>query len=1058
MKEKFFPLRIALYVCVSLLVLTTICALDDAFHILDCITHTLSILFADICPNIQLMIPDNYSSFDILLSQISNTFIVLSLTAVLSTNVGYVYWIDIKDHKLVEPLFSCFIAIMTYLLTDLCFSVIVYLLNKPDSLFLSFLVSIILLIWLSYKMISVYFGRNRMKQKLLLTYLQDKWTVDLAVLCKNNSSSTEAYRDNLRRVYPTGEILPKFDRFCTRWFKLLDTKKEKLAAQSKEKLLTYENAIYENTIRALSENNKQIMDENIRLIAPMDRKKTVLRLLSEIDTQNPCYAADLLYSLYTTGNYSPNTEDLTIYAQTLTERLLHEKTDSESLFHMAMLLGSLNDGNNFMEELNTLCKEAAQYNDDELEKQIRSRIIPLYSQHFNPGCYKFIDKLYHAYVQKDSITFHYYLNLIEWIRSKLEQTINTTSSALRTKTSAFQLAIRTVDFLDENEAALINKMLSDKSCDTFLTELDKKLLTEKIVFMNIYILVNVEPSSENSTESIAEKQNNYEILKSVLGERNPATQKAKTRLAIAYNSCNDYVSTLKLLGSDNGTANLSTENDTEALLASVIKAYALIQSGYQRKALSIVEEIYEKLNLSTMDVTADAESLLLKNISDVFFFAKNYEICYKIDKHIYDILIQKDPNKEEEPTLDAFFRYVTTCSSRNSFLAGLSSAEQPSDFVSKEAEILLLKQEAYEKYRDKLGEEHPKTLKARGNWFISRKKHLSREETLVEYNAIYELRQKVLGTNHPSTLYILSARCDFLSSQDTYDNSSILSDRKQIYQGYLNRLGDKHPNTLLALLDLSLEYEKQGNQKSSDELLETLTESLQQLADRNNHTILSVMRKTANIYKERADYETALNLYQEIYFKQMDLKGEDDRDTIDILNHISEIYTALGRKDEVIKCNIDIYQKYISTYFKLYRTARNNGKYGDAARYRNLSALYRVKKYTVENNISSEKGHQVIQDFFQKRIDPEAPLNSELLRDYIDFGIYFLCEEKLFEAEKYLRKAYQYCQSMPEQEEEELQFLRSRLEYIDEQETDTFSDEEIDALFQQLEESLASEE
>ena len=291
MKEKFFPLRIALYVCVSLLVLTTICALDDAFHILDCITHTLSILFADICPNIQLMIPDNYSSFDILLSQISNTFIVLSLTAVLSTNVGYVYWIDIKDHKLVEPLFSCFIAIMTYLLTDLCFSVIVYLLNKPDSLFLSFLVSIILLIWLSYKMISVYFGRNRMKQKLLLTYLQDKWTVDLAVLCKNNSSSTEAYRDNLRRVYPTGEILQKFDRFCARWFKLPDAKKEKMAAQSKDRLLTYENAIYENTIRALSENNKQIIissDRPPKEITPLeDRLRSRFECGLIADIQSP---------------------------------------------------------------------------------------------------------------------------------------------------------------------------------------------------------------------------------------------------------------------------------------------------------------------------------------------------------------------------------------------------------------------------------------------------------------------------------------------------------------------------------------------------------------------------------------------------------------------------------------------------------------------------------------------------------------------------------------------------------------------------------------------------
>ena len=41
--------------------------------------------------------------FDLLTGQVANTLIVLSLTSVLSSNFGQVYWVDIKDTKLISP-------------------------------------------------------------------------------------------------------------------------------------------------------------------------------------------------------------------------------------------------------------------------------------------------------------------------------------------------------------------------------------------------------------------------------------------------------------------------------------------------------------------------------------------------------------------------------------------------------------------------------------------------------------------------------------------------------------------------------------------------------------------------------------------------------------------------------------------------------------------------------------------------------------------------------------------------------------------------------------------
>ena len=57
--------------------------------------------------------------FDLLLGQIANTLIVLSLTSVLSSNFGQAYWVDIKETKLIKPFWTCFTGITVYLLNSI---------------------------------------------------------------------------------------------------------------------------------------------------------------------------------------------------------------------------------------------------------------------------------------------------------------------------------------------------------------------------------------------------------------------------------------------------------------------------------------------------------------------------------------------------------------------------------------------------------------------------------------------------------------------------------------------------------------------------------------------------------------------------------------------------------------------------------------------------------------------------------------------------------------------------------------------------------------------------
>ena len=110
--------------------------------------------------------------FDLLLGQIANTLIVLSLTSVLSSNFGQAYWVDIKETKLIKPFWTCFTGITVYLLTALLYSILMYAIGRYAGVLLSAVFSTVLLVILSFQMISIYFGKEGIKKQLREEYEQ----------------------------------------------------------------------------------------------------------------------------------------------------------------------------------------------------------------------------------------------------------------------------------------------------------------------------------------------------------------------------------------------------------------------------------------------------------------------------------------------------------------------------------------------------------------------------------------------------------------------------------------------------------------------------------------------------------------------------------------------------------------------------------------------------------------------------------------------------------------------------------------------------------------------
>ena len=107
------------------------------------------------------------------LVEVQVAFIVVSLSTALSTQTKRVYWVDSFQYRLVKPKHTNFTALSSYILATLVVGILWEVLDRCISslsgaagILLSFILSLILMIILSMRMIGANFGRESIKRDL----------------------------------------------------------------------------------------------------------------------------------------------------------------------------------------------------------------------------------------------------------------------------------------------------------------------------------------------------------------------------------------------------------------------------------------------------------------------------------------------------------------------------------------------------------------------------------------------------------------------------------------------------------------------------------------------------------------------------------------------------------------------------------------------------------------------------------------------------------------------------------------------------------------------------
>ncbi len=112
--------------------------------------------------------------FDFYLTQLSLTFITITVTSSMSDNGNIIYWENIAEKKLISPTWTCFLAYTCYSFITIFFTTFALFFDGHNALcfFIFFGINVVVLLLLTMNMVDVYYNRQEKKEKLRKTFVK----------------------------------------------------------------------------------------------------------------------------------------------------------------------------------------------------------------------------------------------------------------------------------------------------------------------------------------------------------------------------------------------------------------------------------------------------------------------------------------------------------------------------------------------------------------------------------------------------------------------------------------------------------------------------------------------------------------------------------------------------------------------------------------------------------------------------------------------------------------------------------------------------------------------
>ncbi|ACK70236.1 Tetratricopeptide TPR_2 repeat protein [Gloeothece citriformis PCC 7424] len=258
-------------------------------------------------------------------------------------------------------------------------------------------------------------------------------------------------------------------------------------------------------------------------------------------------------------------------------------------------------------------------------------------------------------------------------------------------------------------------------------------------------------------------------------------------------------------------------------------------------------------------------------------------------------------------------------------------------------EALPLYQQALEIRQTVLGNNHPHTATSLENLALLYRLMGRYEEALPLYQQALEIHQTVLDNNHPDTAQSLNNLAALYHSMGRYEEALPL--QKQALEIRQTVLGNNHPDTATSLNNLAVLYNSMGRYEEALPVHQQALEISQTVLDNNHPNRASSLNNLAVLYSLMGRYEEALPLYQQTLEISQTVLGNNHPDTTQSLNNLALLYRLMGRYEEALLLHqqaLEIRQTVLGNHHPDTATSLNNLAllYKSMGRYEETLPLY----------------------------------------------------------------------------------------------------------------------
>jgi CHAT domain-containing protein/Flp pilus assembly protein TadD len=208
---------------------------------------------------------------------------------------------------------------------------------------------------------------------------------------------------------------------------------------------------------------------------------------------------------------------------------------------------------------------------------------------------------------------------------------------------------------------------------------------------------------------------------------------------------------------------------------------------------------------------------------------------------------------------------------------------------------------------------------------------------------VLEIRERLLGENHPDVATSLNNLAGLYGDQGRYDEAEPLYERSLAI--YEEALGENHPHVATALNNLAGLYDSQGRYDEAEPLYERSLAIREKALGENHPSVATSLNNLALLYSNQGRYNEAEPLHQRSLAIREKVLGENHPDVAQSLNNLASLYRDQGRYNEaepLIQRSLAIVEKALGENHPHVATSLSNlaGLYSFQGRYNEAEPLY----------------------------------------------------------------------------------------------------------------------